>query len=108
MFDSVKAGDTLILSNGMHRRIIEVDRVTPTMVIAEGIKYSKQTAREAGCHSTWGYGTISPATDEIIAEIRDDERRRSLATAITTFCTRNHLLTLTTDHLEQIHKVLHG
>jgi hypothetical protein len=106
--DNVKIGDKLILNNGGHCRIIEVDRVTPTMVVAAGVKYSKKTGREAGLHSTWGFGSISPATDQQIAEIQEADRRKHMVTMITRTCTRNQLNNFTTEQLERIYKELNN
>jgi hypothetical protein len=104
--NNVKPGDKLILNNGGHCRIITTDRVTPNLVVAAGVKYSKKTGREAGKHSTWGFGTISPATDKDIAEIQEEDRRQHMVMMLTQECTRNQLRNFTTEHLEKICKAL--
>jgi hypothetical protein len=104
--NNVKIGDKLILNNGGHCRVIIVDRVTPTMVVAAGVKYSKKSGREAGRHSTWGFGSISLATDEAIKEIQDEDRRQYMVMMITRECTRNQLRNFTTEALERICKAL--
>jgi hypothetical protein len=104
--NNVQIGDKLILNNGGHCRVIIADRVTPTMIVAAGVKYSRKSGREAGKHSTWGFGSISPATDAQITEIHDEARRNDMLTLITGVCTRFRLRNYTTEHLARICKAL--
>ena len=106
LLDNVKIGDKLVLNNGGHCRIIEAERVTPTMVVAGGVKYSKKSGREAGTHSTWGFGSISLATNDMIKLIQDEDRRQYMVMMITRECTRNQLRNFTTEALERICKAL--
>jgi len=102
--DDVKPGDKLIANNGRYCRIIEVERVTPTLVIAEGVKYSKKTGYESGPRSTWAGCHVSPATESIVAELEEETRRQLLINNIV--CDKQTLRTFSTEKLEKLYGIL--
>jgi hypothetical protein len=104
--NDVKSGDKLVANNGQYCRIIEVERVTPTLVIAEGVRYSKKTGYEVGFRSTWNSCHISPATERIIAELEKENRRQMLVASINAACDRQNLGTFSIEKLEKINEIL--
>jgi hypothetical protein len=106
--DNIKPGDKLVANNGRYCRIIEVERVTPTLIIAEGVKYSKKTGYESGPKSTWAGCHVSPATESIIAEIEEDNRRQMLVASINADCDKQTLRTFSTEKLEKLYDLLNA
>lgn len=104
--DDVQAGDKLILNNGRYCKILIVDRVTPTMIVAGGVKYAKKTGEEVGYRSTWNPSTISVATDELIAEIKEEEYRQQVINSISEQCTKLKLREQPTWFLTKLFEVL--
>lgn len=100
----MQPGDKLVANNGRYCRIIEVERVTPTLVVAEGVKYSKKTGYEAGFRSTWNSCHISPATDKLMLELEEENRRQMLINNIA--CDKQTLRTFSTEKLEKLYDLL--
>jgi hypothetical protein len=104
--NDVKSGDKIVINNGGYCRIAIVERVTPTLIIADGIKYFKKTGNEHGPRSTWASSHISVATEELIAEIEEENRRKMLIATINADCDKQQLRTFSTEKLEKLYDLL--
>jgi len=107
----LKAGDKVVVAYGWGMRanhqIENVERTTATqIVLPNGQKYRRSDGRKKG-NRNWQSCRLVEATDELIAEIDDINRRSSLKYYVTE-TTRDFRQVdfLTTEELQQIHDIV--
>ena len=102
--ENTQVGDNLLSSAGWGQLILTVTHTTKTQVHC-GTRKFRRDGRELGT-DRWSRSYARTATEEQLAEVREEGKRRHLIGRIVTLCTRPNLAKLTTDQLVTIHELL--
>ena len=103
--DSLKEGDQVVVSSGGFRsthKLETVERTTSTLIIIGRSKYRRANGRLSG--GTFGSSSIMEPTDELRAEIEQQERRDAATSIIfkTGLDNYNTIRAMSLDRLERI------
>jgi hypothetical protein len=93
-----------VLVRGMHRRrIAKVDKVTKTQIIANNARFRRDSGWQCGS-DRWDMKSISVPTEKEISEIKEENLRKTLIYAISSFDFKR----LSTNELKQVYKIVKG
>lgn len=96
-------GDDVLITSRYYRRIAKVDKVTKTQIIANNARFRRDSGWQCG-GDRWNLRRISVPTEKQIAEIKEDNLRKTLIYAIRSFDFKR----LSTDDLKQVYNIVKG
>ncbi len=97
------AGDDVLVTGMFHRRIAKVDKVTKTQIIINGVRFRRDSGWQCG-RDRWNVGKISVPTEKEISDIKEENFRKKLIYAISSFDFKR----LSTDELKQLYNIVKG
>ena len=97
------AGDEVLVTGSLHRRIAKVDKVTKTQIIANNARFRKDSGWQCGSDS-WDSKSISVPTEKEISDVKEENLRMELLYAISSFDFKR----LSTDELKQVYNIVKG
>lgn len=97
------AGDAVLVTGRYHRHISKVDKVTKTQIIANNARFRRDSGWQCGS-DRWDMKSISVPTEKEISEIKEENFRKELLYAISSFDFKR----LSTDELKQVYNIVKG
>lgn len=97
------AGDEVLVTGMSHRRIAKVDKVTKTQVVIGNTRFRRDSGWQCGS-DRWNNKIISVPTEKQIVEIKEENLRKKLIYAISSFNFEH----LSTDELKQVSNIIKG
>nr|DAZ39770.1 MAG TPA: hypothetical protein [Caudoviricetes sp.] len=97
------AGDAVLVTGRYHRHIAKVDKVTKTQIIANNARFRRDSGWQCGS-DRWDMKSISVPTEKEISEIKEENLRKTLIYAISSFDFKR----LSTNELKQVYKIVKG
>ena len=97
------AGDEVLVTGISHRRIVKVDKVTKTQIVAGNIRFRRDSGWQCG-GDRWNVRRISVPTEKEISETKEETHRETLIYAIRSFDFKR----LSTDELKQVYNIVKG
>ena len=97
------AGDAVLVTGRYHRHIAKVDKVTKTQIIANNARFRRDSGWQCGS-DRWDMKSISVPTEKEISEIKEENFRKELLYAISSFDFKR----LSTDELKQVYNIVKG
>lgn len=97
------AGDAVLVTGRYHRHIAKVDKVTKTQIIANNARFRRDSGWQCGS-DRWDMKSISVPTEKEISEIKEENFRKELLYAISSFDFKR----LSTNELKQVYKIVKG
>ena len=97
------AGDEVLVTGISHRRIVKVDKVTKTQIVAGNIRFRRDSGWQCG-GDRWNIKRISVPTEKEISEVKEENLRKTLIYAIRSFDFKR----LSTDELKQVYNIVKG
>mgnify|MGYP004560066019 CR=1 FL=1 len=97
------AGDEVLVTDISHRRIVKVDKVTKTQIVAGNIRFRRDSGWQCG-GDRWNVRRISVPTEKEISEIKEETLRKILIYAISSFDFKR----LSADELKQVYNIVKG
>lgn len=97
------AGDDVLVIGISHRRIVKVDKVTKTQIVAGNIRFRRDSGWQCG-GDRWNVRRISVPTEKEISEIKEETLRKKLIFAISS----SDLKHLSIAELEQVYNIIKG
>ena len=97
------AGDEVLVTGTLHRRIAKVDKVTKTQIIVNNARFR----RDSGCQfgsDRWNVRRISVPTEKEISDFKEENFRKELLYAISSFDFKR----LSTDELKKVYNIVKG
>ena len=97
------AGDEVLVTGTLHRRIAKVDKVTKTQIIANNARFR----RDSGCQfgsDRWNVRRISVPTEKEISDVKEENLRKILINTISSFDFKR----LSTDELKKVYNIVKG
>ena len=97
------AGDEVLVTGTLHRRIAKVDKVTKTQIVIDNDRFRRDSGWQCGVDS-WYRKSISVPTEKEISDIKEENFRKELLYAISSFDFKR----LSTDELKQLYNIVKG
>lgn len=97
------AGDDVLVVGMSCRRIAKVDKVTKTQIVVNNTRFRRDSGWQCGS-DRWNNKTISVPTEKQIVEIKEENLRKKLIYAISSFDFKR----LSTDELKQVYNIVKG
>ena len=97
------AGDEVLVTGTLHRRIAKVDKVTKTQIIANNARFRRDSGWQCGSDN-WDRKSISVPTEKEISDVKEENIRKTLINAISSFDFER----LSTDELKQVYNIVKG
>ena len=97
------AGDEVLVTGTLHRRIAKVDKVTKTQIIANNARFRRDSGWQCGS-DRWNVRRISVPTLKEISDFKEENFRKELLYAISSFDFKR----LSTDELKQLYNIVKG
>lgn len=97
------AGDEVLVTGISHRRIVKVDKVTKTQIVAGNIRFRRDSGWQCG-GDRWNIKRISVPTEKEISEVKEENLRKTLIYAIRSFDFKR----LSTNELKQVYNIVKG
>ena len=97
------AGDEVLVTGISHRRIVKVDKVTKTQIVAGNIRFRRDSGWQCG-GDRWNVRRISVPTEKEISETKEETLRETLIYAIRSFDFKR----LSTNELKQVYNIVKG
>lgn len=97
------AGDAVLVTGRYHRHIAKVDKVTKTQIIANNARFRRDSGWQCGS-DRWDMKSISVPTEKEISEIKEENLRKTLIYAISSFDFKR----LSTNELKQVYNIVKG
>lgn len=97
------AGDEVLVTGISHRRIIKVDKVTKTQIVAGNTRFRRESGWQCG-GDRWNVRRIFVPTEKEISEIKEETLRKKLIFAIGSFDFKH----LSIAELEQVYNIIKG
>ena len=97
------AGDEVLVTGTLHRRIAKVDKVTKTQIVIDNARFR----RDSGCQfgsDRWNVRRISVPTEKEISDVKEENLRKILINTISSFDFKR----LSTDELKQLYNIVKG
>ena len=97
------AGDEVLVTGTLHRRIAKVDKVTKTQIVIDNARFR----RDSGCQfgsDRWNVRRISVPTEKEISDFKEENFRKELLYSISSF----NFERLSTDELKQLYNIVKG
>ena len=97
------AGDEVLVTGTLHRRIAKVDKVTKTQIIVNNARFRRDSGCQFG-NDRWNVRRISVPTEKEISDVKEEVLRKTLIYAISSFDFKR----LSTDELKQVYNIVKG
>ena len=97
------AGDEVLVTGTFRRRIAKVDKVTKTQIVVDNARFRRDSGWQCGS-DRWNVRRISVPTEEEISDVKEENLRKSLIYAISSFDFKR----LTTNELKQVYNIVKG
>lgn len=97
------AGDDVLVVGWSCRRIAKIDKVTKTQIVVNKTRFRRDSGWQCGS-DRWNNKTISVPTEKQIVEIKEENLRKKLIYAISSFDFKR----LSTDELKQVYNIVKG
>ena len=99
----LQVGDDVLVTGMSYRRISKIGKVTKTQIVADNAKFRRGSGWQCG-GDRWNLRGISVPTEKQIAEIKEENLRKTLIYAISSFDFKR----LSTDELKQVYNIVKG
>ena len=97
------AGDEVLVTGTLHRRIAKVDKVTKTQIVIDNDRFRRDSGWQCGVDS-WYRKSISVPTEKEISDVKEENIRKILINTISSF----NFERLSTDELKQVYNIAKG
>ena len=97
------AGDEVLVTGTLHRRIAKVDKVTKTQIVIDNARFRRDSGWQCGS-DRWNIRRISVPTLKEISDFKEENFRKELLYAISSFDFER----LSTDELKQLYNIVKG
>ena len=97
------AGDEVLVTGTLHRRIAKVDKVTKTQIVIDNARFRRDSGWQCGS-DRWNIRRISIPTEKEISDFKEENFRKELLYAISSFDFNR----LSTDELKQLYNIVKG
>ena len=97
------AGDEVVVTGTLHRRIAKVDKVTKTQIIINNARFRRDSGWQCGS-DRWNVRRISVPTLKEISDFKEENFRKDILYAISSFDFER----LSTDELKQLYNIVKG
>ena len=97
------AGDEVIVTGTLHRRIAKVDKVTKTQIVIDNARFRRDSGWQCGS-DRWNVRRISVPTEKEISDVKEENLRKILINTISSFDFKR----LSTDELKQVYNIVKG
>ena len=97
------AGDEVLVTGTLHRRIAKVDKVTKTQIIVNNARFRRDSGWQCGS-DRWNVRRISVPTLKEISDFKEENFRKELLYAISSFDFER----LSTNELKQVYNIVKG
>ena len=95
------AGDEVVVTGTLHRRIAKVDKVTKTQIVIDNARFRRDSGWQCGS-DRWNIRRISVPTLKEISDFKEENFRKELLYAISSFDFER----LSTDELKQVYNIV--
>lgn len=99
----LQVGDSVLVTGMSYRRIAKIDKVTKTQIVVDDARFNKNSGCQCGSN-IWNCRKIYVPTEKQIAEIKEENFRKKLVYAISSF----NFERLSTDELKQVYNIVKG
>lgn len=96
-------GDDVLVTGISYRRIVKVDKVIKTQIVAGNIRFRRDSGWQCG-GDRWNVKRISVPTEKEISEVKEENLRKTLIYAIRSFDFKR----LSTNELKQVYNIVKG
>lgn len=97
------AGDEVLVTGTLHRRIAKVDKVTKTQIVIDNARFRRDSGWQCG-GDRWNVRRISVPTEKDISDVKEENLRKTLIYSISSFDFKR----LSTDELKQVYNIVKG
>lgn len=97
------AGDEVLVTGTLHRRIAKVDKVTKTQIVIDNARFRRDSGWQCGS-DRWNVRRISVPTEKEISDVKEENLRKILFNTISSF----DFIRLSTNELKQVYKIVKG
>ena len=97
------AGDEVVVTGTLYRRIAKVDKVTKTQIIANNARFRRDSGWQCGSDN-WDRKSISVPTEKEILDVKEENIRKILINTISCFDFER----LSTNELKQVYNIVKG
>ena len=97
------AGDEVLVTGTLHRRIAKVDKVTKTQIVIDNARFRRDSGWQCGS-DRWNVRRISVPTEKEISDVKEENFRKILINTISSF----NFERLSTDELKQVYNIVKG
>ena len=97
------AGDEVLVTGTLHRRIAKVDKVTKTQIVIDNDRFRRDSGWQCGS-DRWNVRRISVPTEKEISDVKEENLRKILINTISSFDFKR----LSTDELKQVYNIVKG
>ena len=97
------AGDEVLVTGTLHRRIAKVDKVTKTQIVIDNTRFRRDSGWQFGS-DRWNVRRISVPTEKEISDVKEENLRKILINTISSFDFKR----LSTDELKQVYNIVKG
>ena len=97
------AGDEVIVTGTLHRRIAKVDKVTKTQIVIDNARFRRDSGYQFGS-DRWNVRRISVPTEKEISDVKEENLRKILINTISSFDFKR----LSADELKQLYNIVKG
>ena len=97
------AGDEVLVTGTLHRRIAKVDKVTKTQIVIDNARFRRDSGWQCGS-DRWNVRRISVPTEKEISDVKEENLRKILINTISSFDFKR----LSTDELKKVYNIVKG
>ena len=97
----LQVGDSVLVTGMSYRRIAKIDKVLKTQIVVDNARFRKDSGWQCG-RDRWNLRKISIPTEKQIAEIKEENLRKTLIYAISSFDFKR----LSIDELKQVYNIV--
>ena len=97
------AGDEVLVTGTLHRRIAKVDKVTKTQIVIDNARFRRDSGWQCGS-DRWNVTRISVLKEKEISDVKEENIRKILINTISSF----NFERLSTDELKQVYNIVKG
>ena len=97
------AGDEVLVTGTLHRRIAKVDKVTKNQIVIDNARFRRDPGWQCGS-DRWNRKSISVPTEKEISDVKEENLRKILINTISSFDFKR----LSTDELKQLYNIVKG
>ena len=97
------AGDEVLVTGTLHRRIAKVDKVTKTQIVIDNTRFRRDSGWQCGS-DRWNVRRISVPTEKEISDVKEENLRKILINTISSFDFER----LSTNELKQVYNIVKG